>query len=248
MSDGEAQQQRAFSLGVVLLLAVVFLVADFIASVVYVSYRLHVYHESMDKLTTDPAILLSGEAIAYLFTFLTMFMLVKHGLPEPFWRGVQWMWPSRPAVVAGFLALGVPLALGITSLESILPMPSHAPFQKMFTGAAAAYGIGIFAVTVAPLMEELFFRGFMYPALRRYGTLIGVTGTSLAFALLHGAQYGWGWSVALMFAVGLVLTVARAWTGSVAPGFLIHVGYNLTLFFLLFLATDHFQHLERLTQ
>jgi hypothetical protein len=37
-------------------------------------------------------------------------------------------------------------------------------------------------------------------------------------------------------------------TRSLAPGFLIHVGYNLTLFIGLYIGTDHFRHLERMTQ
>jgi hypothetical protein len=52
----------------------------------------------------------------------------------------------------------------------------------------------------------------------------------------------------VLFLVGLVLTLARVVTRSVAPGFLIHVGYNLSLFSLLYVGTDHFRHLERMTQ
>jgi hypothetical protein len=95
-------------------------------------------------------------------------------------------------------------------------------------------------------MEELFFRGFLYPALRRFGQFFAILLTSLAFAAVHGGQYGWAGSVVLlMFCVGLVLTIVRARTGSVAVGFLIHCGYNLTLFVLLFFSTDHFRHFEK---
>ena len=69
------------------------------------------------------------------------------------------------------------------------------------------------------------------------------------FAMVHGEQLGQAWGPLLvLFVVGLVLTLARVLTRSVAPGFLIHVGYNLTLFTLLYLGTDHFRHLERITQ
>jgi len=52
----------------------------------------------------------------------------------------------------------------------------------------------------------------------------------------------------VLFVVGLVLTITRAVTCSVAPGFLIHLGYNLTLFLSLYALTDHFRHLERITE
>jgi hypothetical protein len=34
----------------------------------------------------------------------------------------------------------------------------------------------------------------------------------------------------------------------VAPGFLMHVGYNFMLFAMLYIATDHFRHMERMLQ
>jgi hypothetical protein len=67
--------------------------------------------------------------------------------------------------------------------------------------------------------------------------------------MVHSEQLGEAWGPLLVvFIVGMVLTVTRVLTRSVAPGFLIHVGYNLTLFAGLFLGSDHFRHLERISQ
>jgi hypothetical protein len=83
----------------------------------------------------------------------------------------------------------------------------------------------------------------------RWGRFLAVVTTSAGFAMVHGEQLGQAWGPLLvLFTVGLVLTLARVITRSVAPGFLIHVGYNLTLFTLLYIGTDHFRHLERITQ
>src|SRR5437879_9704329 len=85
--------------------------------------------------------------------------------------------------------------------------------------------MSIFAVTLAPLMEELFFRGFLYPVLaRRLGVGSGIFLTSAAFAVLHGAQLKYSWAVLIIFLVGLALTIVRAVTKSVAACFLLHVG------------------------
>jgi len=99
-------------------------------------------------------------------------------------------------------------------------------------------------------MEELFFRGFLYPVLRRrFGVLTGVLVTALGFGLVHAAQYGYSWlSISLIFIVGVVLAVVRETKNSVAAGFLVHAGYNGTIIGLLFIATDGFRHLERLNQ
>jgi hypothetical protein len=48
--------------------------------------------------------------------------------------------------------------------------------------------------------------------------------------------------------VGTAFTLARAWTGSVAISWVLHIFYNATLFTGLFLSTGYFRHMERLAQ
>jgi membrane protease YdiL (CAAX protease family) len=233
----------------VLLIAIMFVFSDFVATACAAVYFLRVHHESLEELASDTRIIIPAQLVAYAITFLLMYLIITQGHHRPFWRGMRWLWPPGGVAVVGLVVTGVPLALGISYLETVLPMPTHVPFERLFTSVNAAYVMGVLAVVIAPFMEELFFRGFLYPVLRRLGPGLAVVLTALAFAGVHGAQYGWAWAaVLLMFIVGLVLTMARALTGSVAPGFLIHVGYNLTLFVLLYFSTDHFRHLERISQ
>jgi membrane protease YdiL (CAAX protease family) len=83
----------------------------------------------------------------------------------------------------------------------------------------------------------------------RWGRLLAVLITSGGFAMVHSEQLGQAWGPLLvLFMVGLVLTLARVVTRSITPGLLVHMGYNFTLFTLLYLGTDHFRHLERMTQ
>jgi membrane protease YdiL (CAAX protease family) len=102
---------------------------------------------------------------------------------------------------------------------------------------------------LAPLLEELFFRGFLYPSLRRgFGLTVGVLLTALAFAAIHGAQLGYAWApVFSIFIVGVVFTMVRVRTNSVAASFLMHCGYNFALFAALWVASDHYRHLEKVT-
>ena len=78
------------------------------------------------------------------------------------------------------------------------------------------------------MMEELFFRGFMYPVLaRRMGVAWAIALTALPFGLIHLPQYGWAWGAALIIVlVGVVCGVVRAATRSVGASFLVHAGYN----------------------
>jgi len=95
-------------------------------------------------------------------------------------------------------------------------------------------------------MEELFFRGFLYPVIaRRMGVVWGILLTAVPFGLIHYLQYrSWG-AVLIIIMVGVVLTTIRAATKSVASSFLAHVGYNGTLMVLVSLQTDGFRHMEK---
>ncbi len=107
--------------------------------------------------------------------------------------------------------------------------------------------MAVFGMTLAPLLEELFFRGLLYPLLRRrHRPVDGCAAHRLGFAAIHGAQLGYAWAPVLsIFIVGVVFTLVRERRSSVAASFLMHCGYNFTLFALLWIASDHFRHLEK---
>jgi hypothetical protein len=202
---------------------------------------------SLQALASSAWILVPAQMAGYVITFLLMYVLVTRVYRLPFWRGIQWIWPRNPVSAISFALVGVMLAVGLGLLQRLLPMPQHVPFDRLFTTAAAIHLMAVFGILVAPFMEELFFRGFLYPVLTRWGKGMAILATAMAFAVVHGGQYAWAWSaVLLMFIVGLTLTIARASTGSIAPGFLIHASYNATLFMVMYFATDHLRHLERL--
>jgi uncharacterized protein len=203
-------------------------------------------HVPAQDLARDPRVILPVQVAAYAVVVLFMYALVRHSYGRPFWPSVKWNWRrARPALA--YVGGGVLLATAVQAASSVLPIPKSLPIEKMFNTQSGAYLMAAFGISIAPLMEELFFRGFLYPVLaRRMGMWAGVLLTGAAFAALHESQLGHAWApVMLLFVVGVVLTLARARTGSVAAGFLIHVGYNLMLFASLWYMSDHFRHLER---
>jgi len=136
--------------------------------------------------------------------------------------------------------------LGLDLLGRFLPMPKTTPFDVFFARPIDAYLTVVFAVTLGPLMEELFFRGFLYPVLaRRLGVILGIVLTALPFGLMHYLQYRSWAAVLIIVLVGVVLTTVRAVTKSVASSFLAHVGYNGALMALTALATDGFRHMDK---
>lgn len=81
----------------------------------------------------------------------------------------------------------------------------------------------VFLGLVTPLGEELLFRGIVTNALLRYGSFIGVVGSTLIFALAHGINTVF--PAALV--VGLIAAEVFRRSGSVWPAVIVHVVVNL---------------------
>lgn len=196
------------------------------------------------ELAMDAKIVIGAQTAAYPLVLLFMLLLVRSRAHEGFAKAIHWNWPTLSA--PAFLGMGMVLAIVTESLSRYLPIPKSLPMDKYFNDAGSAYLMAAFGMTLAPLLEELFFRGMLYPLLRRgLGLVAAVLLTAGAFAAIHGGQLGYAWGPVLsIFFVGVVFTLIRVRTNSVASSFLMHVGYNSTLFGLLWYASDHFRHLE----
>jgi len=194
-----------------------------------------------------PLVTVIAQFLAYLVVLAYMMAVVDRRAAEGFWRAIHWNWPQNwPGYVLG----GTVLAFALQAFAHFLPMPKELPIDRFFQTPAEAWILSLFGATFAPLIEELFFRGFLYPVLaRRLGIFLAVVLTAAGFGLIHSPQLGRAWApVLIVFLVGLALTIARAVTNSVAAGMIIHMTYNATLSVLIFVATGGFRHFEKLTQ
>ena len=245
-------------------LAVIALIASMFAALFVARWWLYP-HWSLQEVARVPLVVIAGQILAYLFIFAYMYILVTRERGRPnFLAAIHWNWPSSFAV---YIAGGVVLSIALQFLASRLPMPKNLPIDALFRTPSEAWVLSIFSVTLAPLMEELLFRGFLYPVLARgmskgaaifiedpgrargVGLTAAIFVTAFAFALMHGQQltYSWG-PVLVIFLVGVVLTMIRAYKNSVAAGLVVHIAYNGTISTLMFIGTDGFRHLEKLGQ
>lgn len=223
--------------------------ASFVLSIGVITLAWTLFYRNISWLDVAkvPELVLLAQLLAYIVVLAVMYRLVEMRAGR-FWQPLRWNWPVRHR--SSFLLSGGLLFFVLSGLGRLLPIPKNLPIDRFFETARQAAIMSIFAVTVAPLMEELFFRGFLYPVLaRRLGMFGGILFTSLAFALLHGDQLKYSWAaVLIIFLVGVALTTVRAVTKSVAASFLLHVGYNGALSLLMLIGTGGFRHLERLNQ
>jgi len=205
-------------------------------------------HKEIERFSYDLRIILPVELLSYLVLLISMIWLMRkrtHG-QQGFFEGVHWRWPHNMWPI--FLFTGAVLQVAVQRISTLLPVPSKLPIEHFFQTPTQVLFMGATSVLVAPFIEEIFFRGFLYPALtRRLGIAAGVVLTSLGFMLMHGPQLDFSWApMLILLVVGLVLTIVRARTKSLASSVLIHMSYNATLFLLFFIETEGFRHFERI--
>ncbi len=208
------------------------------------------YPHSFDpkELGSNALFVIPMQIVAYLLVvgFMAFLVWIRHG--EGLGEAIGWNMPAERMALA---ALGMGAVLGTFSeISSTLLQrwtPKTLPIEQLFRSPASGYLLAAFGVLVAPVVEELFFRGFLYPAVARWtGSATSILVTAAAFAALHGAQLAYAWPPLLvLFVVGAFLTIIRARTGSVATCVVVHMGYNLSLFIMLFFLTGGFHHMER---
>jgi uncharacterized protein len=230
----------------IVIVAIVALAVSFIAVVGVVPGG--TFKTRVLRLSTLPELLIVAQMLAYLLLLGYMYILVTKERRSPrFWKALHWNWPPN---IWPFLTAGFVMQVVFVFLERFLPFPKTTPFEELLQRHTAVILISIFAVTLGPLMEELLFRGFLYPVLARpFGVGVGIALTAVGFGLVHASQYGYSWaSVLLITLVGVVLGIVRARKDSVAAGFLVHMAYNGTIAVAMFAVTDGFRHLERLSQ
>lgn len=87
--------------------------------------------------------------------------------------------------------------------------------------------MGVGVVLVAPVVEELFFRGLLLGAIReRWGSVVAVIGSSAFFGATHFQPL----QFAGLTAAGLVFAAAVVKTGRLGSAIAVHVGFNATTF------------------
>ena len=130
------------------------------------------------------------------------------------------------AAALGFV-LQIPATMLSNIVEHFFPVPDAVLHQRMLrlTPHSTAHGVAIFAVVAVfgPCLEELFFRGALFGALRRgYTAGTTISAVSLCFALGHLELR----LLLPLYVVALALGDVRERSGSVWPGFALHAAFN----------------------
>lgn len=137
--------------------------------------------------------------------------------------------------VAAMPALAMALAISAAVAHLVKYMPEKQPVVELFLKEKSAPFLvytGIFASIFGPIIEELFFRGFMYSAFKKAaGIFWAMIITSAVFALLHAHIIGF---LPIMI-LGFLLAYLYEKTGTLVAPITVHMAHNLSMVFLVFL-------------
>lgn len=136
---------------------------------------------------------------------------------------------------AGWLLVGV--GLQVVALVALIPIaelaglddaPQEAVKRLEDAGGIQLLFLGIGVVVVAPVVEELVFRGLLLRSLlRRMSPGWAVAVSAAVFGLVHLADPGAAVVVPGLVALGLLTGVEATRTGSLSRPILLHAGFNL---------------------
>lgn len=137
------------------------------------------------------------------------------------WRA-EYPW-SRAAVGGVGLAV-IAISMGLAWLAG----DASTPLEEAIRTDTDRIAIVVFALVIAPVVEEVFFRGYLYRAAENaLGGGLAVLLVGLVFGVFHGLQYaGVPAALAAVTVMGLGTTWIRYYTGALLPCVALHVVYN----------------------
>ena len=221
-----------------------------------------------------PKLIVAAEAISYTFTLIAAWLFFPLLWQRAFGDGIQWDFAAAKRNAWKLIPIGLVAGFAVQAISSLIPVPKSIPMDDFFRTSSDVWLVTVFGTTLAPMMEEIAFRGFLLPAFaiaydwlslprtpaarEHWQQTTGLTTaaiifsailSSIFFALLHGEQLAHAWvALFVLFCVSLVLTVVRVRTHSVACSTLVHASYNASVFLTMFIATGGYRHLERIAR
>jgi hypothetical protein len=221
-----------------------------------------------------PKVQIAIEASTYAITLLAAWLFYPLAWRRNFLDGLSWNWPAARTQAGKLAGLGLLLGAMMQVVTHFITPPKTMPIDDFFATAPDAWLVTFFGVVVAPIFEEICFRGFLLPAFAiaydwlslprteeartHWRTTTGITlgayafsavFTSVLFALIHSQQVSHLWTALLvLFSVSLLLTYVRVRTQSVAASAIVHSAYNAFVFLTVLLATGGYRHLDRMAK
>lgn len=197
---------------------------------------------NLGPLPTLAQVLTVGFVQSAIFAGLSLYVALRRYALPPAALGIRVeRWPAWTAagIAAGLLAIPLSMQaeeLGITLIGLVTGRPraeemadqEHlgdvltAILQGPLTPAQLAL-VFVLVCGVVPVAEEIFFRGFLYGALRRWGVSLAAALSALLFAAVHSQIVHF----LPIFLLGIIMALLYERTGSLIPPVVVHAVNNV---------------------
>jgi uncharacterized protein len=155
---------------------------------------------------------------------LGIVLAIARGRPKDEYLGLRR--PSSWGLAAGLIVL---VLIGVFALSAVLspllhPGEEQGLVPKTWHADRAAPFVANFLVVavLAPIVEEITFRGLGYKLIEPFGKWTAILVVGLLFGLAHGLVE----ALPILAAFGAGLAYVRMRTGSVYPGMIVHSAFN----------------------
>jgi membrane protease YdiL (CAAX protease family) len=228
---------------------------------------------SNEAIRQHPFLATLGQYTGEITTILVAVPLFPVFWRYGFWQGISWNLRAARLNWWKLVLAGLALSVGAEAALSLSHAPSDSDILQLFRTPAMAWTTSLIAAFVAPLAEEIAFRGFLLPALATaydwlalertpaglarweqtathtpMAWIFATFFTSIAFSVIHGGQNHWHPGVLIvLFFVSSCLCFVFIRLRSVAASVLFHTSYNLFPLITQILLTHSFHHLDKLT-
>ena len=147
---------------------------------------------------------------------------------KSFVHGLFLINPSKKVYLYSII---IGLLMPIASLPLIFKFAPKQFYAMDLLGQEGGLVFLIFSATLAPLSEEIFYRGFIFPFFQsKTNSFWGVVITAIFFGVSHFFNVGSAFILLGLFMFyGLVLTFVRYFTNSLIPPIIIHLIHNAVL-------------------
>ncbi len=121
--------------------------------------------ETPEQLLREPRLLIPSMAAGYLIAGAILWAVFTFLWRRPFSQGLHWNFSVVRRRWVRLLIGGVALSLVVQLLSNFLPVPKSLPIDDFFRTPGDVWLVALFGTFLAPLFEELAFRGFLLPSL-----------------------------------------------------------------------------------
>ncbi len=180
-------------------------------------------------------------SIAVLFLVFRFNIFEIFGLKRPDWKRIGIV--VVLAMLSIILLANIAGAIAEPLLKQTFGEKNPQQAVQMMMDAKAnnpkmLIGLAFLACIVAPICEEIVFRGYFYAVMKRYSCrFFSAITTGLIFGLIHGSM----WSLAPLVVIGIILAIVYELTGSLWAPMICHCLFNTmsTVYMIFFLDVNN---------